>query len=62
MSKFLKTHIGINEYICKVLKVFNFSDNPKFILRLGYISKVFRNILIGLIGLVEMPVLYEKYR
>ena len=62
MSKFKKTHIDTNEYICKFLKGFNFSNNPKFILRLGYISKVFRNILIGLIGLVEMPVLYEKYR
>lgn len=46
----------------KVLKGFNFDDNPKFTLRLVFISKVFRNILIALIGLVEMPILYEKYR
>lgn len=62
MSKFKNTHIGTNECIWKVLKGFNFSDNPKFTLRLGYISKVFRNMLLGLMGLVETPVIYEKYR
>ena len=62
MSKFLKKHISINEYTWKVLKGSNFYDNQKFILRLGYISKVFRNMLLGLMGLVEAPVLYEKYR
>lgn len=62
MSIFLKNNVSPNESIWKVLKGFNFSDNPKFILRLGYISKIFRNMLLFLIGLVEMPVLYEKYR
>lgn len=62
MSKFKNIYIGTNEFIWKILKIFNFSDNPKFTLRLGYISKVFRNILLALMGLVEMPFLYEKYR
>lgn len=62
MSNLKNTYIGTNECIWKVLKSFNFSDNPKFTLRLGYISKVFRNILLALMGIVEMPFLYEKYR
>ena len=62
MSNFLKTHISINKYIWQLLKVFNSSDNPKFILRLSNISKFFRIIILGLLGLVEVPVLYKNYR
>ncbi len=62
MSNFLETHISTNKYIWKLLKVFNSSDNPKFILRLSNISKFFRIIILGLLGLVEVPVLYKNYR
>ncbi|MDU1540095.1 MAG: hypothetical protein E6902_10785 [Paeniclostridium sordellii] len=62
MSNFLKTHISTNKYIWKLLKVFNSSDNPKFILRLANISKFFRIIILGLLGLVEVPALYKNYR
>lgn len=62
MSNFLKTHISINKYIWKLLKVFNSSDNPKFILSLANVSKFFRIIILGLLGLVEVPVLYKNYR
>lgn len=62
MSNFLKTHISINKYILKLLKVFNSSDNPKFILRLSNVSKFFRIITLGLLGLVEVPVIYRNYR
>lgn len=61
MSNFFKKYISINKYIWKVLKVFNSSDNPKFILRLANISKVFRTIIFALLGLVEIPVPYKNY-
>ncbi|CEN75053.1 Uncharacterised protein [[Clostridium] sordellii] len=60
MSNYSKQNISTNKYIWKVLKTFNSSNNPKFILRLSNVSKIFRTILLGLIGLVEMPVPYGK--
>ena len=56
-----KKHISINKYIWTVLKAFNSSDNPKFLLRLANISKVFRTIFFALLGLVEMPVAYKNH-
>ena len=60
MSNYSKQNISTNKYIWKVLKTFNSSSNPKFIVRLSNVSKIFRTILLGLIGLVEMPVPYGK--
>ncbi|CEO27797.1 hypothetical protein [Paraclostridium sordellii] len=60
MSNDSKQNISTNKHIWKVLKTFNSSNNPKFIVRLSNVSKIFRTILLGLIGLVEMPVPYGK--
>ena len=45
MLNYSKNKVSANKYIWKTLKVFNFFDNPKFILILASISKVFRNII-----------------
>ncbi|WGX77707.1 hypothetical protein QJS64_21430 (plasmid) [Paraclostridium bifermentans] len=56
MLNYSKIQFSSNKYILKTLKVFNFFDSPKFILILASISKVFRNIILALLGFVEAPV------
>ena len=46
MSNYSKQNISTNKYIWKVLKTFNSSNNPKFIVRLSNVSKIFRTILL----------------
>lgn len=55
MLNYSKNQVSANKYIWKTLKVFNFFDSPKFILILASISKVFRNIILALLGFVEPP-------
>lgn len=61
MTKSKNKYIDANNYILKALKPFNFYNSPNFIIRLGCIFKIFRNILLFLLGIVEIPVLSEKH-
>ncbi|EQK44064.1 hypothetical protein C672_0592 [[Clostridium] bifermentans ATCC 638] len=59
MLNYSENQASVNKYALKTLKVFNIFDSPKFTLGLSNISKVFRSILLALLGFVEPPISHK---